>query len=139
MAHYAVLDNNNIVTGVLTGKDEDDLSLLPEGYENWEDYISKKFCNNAKVVRTSYNTMHNTHILGGTPFRGNFASMGDYYDEINDVFYPVKPLDKNSWVLDTNIWDWKPPIDYPSDYNNDNYYWDEAAYQADNTQGWSTS
>ena len=54
MAHYAILDGSNTVTGVLTGKDETEAH--PEGYSSWEDYISQKIVNGAKVVRSSYNT-----------------------------------------------------------------------------------
>ena len=105
MAHYAVLDGSNIVTGVLTGKDETEAH--PEGYSSWEDYISQKIVNGAKVVRTSYNTQNGVHLLGGTPFRGNFGGIGYIYDESNDVFYEPQPFD--DWVLNTTTWNWEAP------------------------------
>jgi len=134
MAHYAVLDNNNIVVGVIVGKDEDDLDNLPEGYSDWADYHSKKFCNNATVLRTSYNTQNGVHLDGGTPFRGNFAGKGYVYLADKNVFVEPKPYD--SWVLNETNWNYEPPISYPSDYATVEYNWSEAAYQADNTQGW---
>jgi hypothetical protein len=105
MAHYAFLDNSNIVTEVITGKNEND------GNGNWETYYANvrgKVCK-----RTSYNTINNSHVLGGTPFRGNYAGIGYLYDETNDVFIPPKPYP--SWILDTNIWNWKAPTDIPTD------------------------
>ena len=36
MAHYAFLNDNNIVTEVIVGKDEDDNADLPEGFDSWE-------------------------------------------------------------------------------------------------------
>ena len=41
MAHYAFIDDNNIVTEVITGIDEDDLSGLPDGFSNWEEYYHR--------------------------------------------------------------------------------------------------
>jgi len=132
MAHYAFLDENNIVTEVITGKDETDLS------QNWEQYYGN--IRNQVCKRTSYNTLGNEHLLNSTPFRGNYAGIGFIYDEINDVFYPPSPF--NSWIIsvDTN-WFWKAPIDQPDltqeEIDNNNYYeWDEDLYQSDNTLGW---
>ena len=42
-------------------------------------------------IQTSYNTYGNEHKLGGTPLRGNYASVGYVYDRKNDVFYAPKP------------------------------------------------
>lgn len=138
MAHYAFLDDNNIVTEVIVGKDEYDLDTLPEDFISWEDWYGN--FKNQVCKRTSYNTMANIHILGETPFRGNYAGVGFVYDEINDVFYPPSPF--NSWVIsvDTN-WVWQPPIEIPEltqeEIDNNNYYeWDEDLYQSDNSLGW---
>lgn len=139
MAHYAFLDENNIVTEVITGKDEDDLDTLPNSYSNWEEYYSSLRAY-ATCKRTSYNTFGNQHKTDGIAFRGNYAGIGFIYDEINDVFYPPSPFD--SWVIsvDTN-WVWQAPIDQPEltqeEIDNNNYYvWDEDLYQSDNTLGW---
>ena len=65
--------------------------------------------------------------------RGNYAGIGDIYDSTNDVFYKPKP--QPSWVLNTKKWIWESPLgDHPDD--DYIYYWDEDAYQADNTTGW---
>ena len=70
MAHYAFLDENNIVTEVIVGIDETELieGLSPEEwYENFR---------GQRCVRTSYNGN----------IRGIYAGIGYTYDEINDVF-----------------------------------------------------
>lgn len=86
MAHYAFLDDNNVVTEVITGRDEDD---LPEGIASWEDYYGafrRQTC-----VRTSYNTRNGVHELGGTPLRGTFAQPGYTYDPDLDEFVAPPP------------------------------------------------
>ena len=109
MAHYAFLDENNIVTSVITGKDEG-----VDGVD-WEEYYSN--IKNQTCKRTSYNTKNNVHLNNGVAFRGNYASKGYSYDVDNDVFIPPKPYD--SWLLDENIWDWVAPVEYPNDANKD--------------------
>lgn len=129
MAHYAFINDNNIVTEVITGRDEDDIEELPEGFDSWEEVYADYRGQTCK--RTSYNTFGNEHILDGTPFRGNYAGKSYIYDEDNDVFYPQKPY--SSWSLSEN-WVWEAPIEYPDD--GEQYIWNENAYQGDNTQGW---
>ena len=121
MAHYAFLDENNIVTQVIVGKDEDDLA---EGVTSWEEYYGN--IKNQVCKRTSYNTRAGEHAFGGTPFRGNYAGINYYYDEALDAFIPPKPFD--SWVLNTTSFLWEAPIDYPDDGNH--YNWNES------TQTW---
>jgi hypothetical protein len=87
MAHYAFLDENNIVTEVITGKEESNF--------NWEQQYGSfrgQLCK-----RTSYNTIGGVHQLGGTPFRKNYAGIGYTYDQARDAFIPPKPF--NSWIL----------------------------------------
>tara|TARA_R100000084_G_C4532692_1_gene91901 strand:- start:1 stop:369 length:369 start_codon:yes stop_codon:yes gene_type:complete len=112
MAHYAFLDENNIVTEVIVGKDEGDGTDWEVEYGNFRGQTCK---------RTSYNTSGNAHSDSGTPFRGNYAGIGYTYDETNDVFIAPKPYD--SWVLDQTKWIWKAPVDYPSDGKD--YTWNE--------------
>lgn len=119
MAHYALLDQNNIVTQVIVGGDENDQA--PDNYESWESYYSEMF--NQKCLRTSYNTISGEHLLGGAPFRGNYAAIGDSYNEELDAFMPRQPF--NSWNLDKQKYSWEPPIPYPE--NGLSYYWDEES------------
>jgi hypothetical protein len=112
MAHYAFLDENNIVVEVIGGKDEG-----TDGVD-WEEYYGN--FRGLTCKRTSYNTFGNQHNLDGTPFRGNYATIGGTYDSDNDVFINEKPFD--SWVLNSN-WLWEAPVNYPTDGNE--YIWDE--------------
>ena len=131
MAHYAFI-KDNIVTEVITGRDETETA--PDGFADWEEYYLTKRPGQDACKRTSYNTSANTHLLGNTAFRGNYAGIGYTYDSSNDVFYDEQPF--ASWSLDSN-WLWQSPIPYPSDGSVDKIYeWNESAYQADNSTGW---
>ena len=103
MAHYAFLNSNNIVTEVITGVEEGS-----DG-QDWEVKYGKMRGQTCK--RTSYNTIQGTHVLGGTPFRGNYARVGDFYNETLDAFIPPKPFD--SWVLDETTFVYNPPTPIP--------------------------
>ena len=114
MAHYAILDKNNIVTQVIVGKDENE--PLPEGYASWEDYYGGK--------RTSYNTIANTNNSNNAPFRKNFAGIGFKYDEYWDAFIPPQPFP--SWKFDYEKFIWIPPIPIPPKTNEYFWKWGEA-------------
>jgi len=100
MAHYALLNSNNIVTQVITGKDEG------EGTD-WETYYGN--FHSCTVKRTSYNTYGNVHNNGGTAFRKNFAGVGFTYDGTKDAFIAPKPSDTEviTWTLNetTCLWE----------------------------------
>ena len=103
----------NIVTEVITGKDETD------GPTNWEIHygnIREQVCK-----RTSYNTRGGVHSQGETPFRKNYAGIGYTYDFGRDAFIPPKPFP--SWTLDSNTCLWEAPVEMPSDGKL--YTWDE--------------
>ncbi len=104
MAHYAFLDENNVVVQVIVGIDETELieGLDPETwYGNFKGLVCK---------RTSYNNR----------IRKEYASKGFTYDEVGDVFVQPKPFD--SWSLDKNF-DWQPPTPRPSEGK---WGWDES-------------
>lgn len=113
MAHYAFLNSKNVVTGVITGKDETDTT------HNWEEYYGN--FHNCVVKRTSYNTKKNQHKKGGTPFRGNYAGKGYTYFADQDLFMPPKPY--NSWSMSTADATWIAPSAMPTDGGM--YNWDE--------------
>ena len=133
MAHYAFINNQNIVVQVIVGRDEDDLENLPEGFDSWESYYSE--LHNMKCLRTSYNTHHNKHFYYDSEgqeqptdtqekaLRGNYAGEGFTYDPVNDVFIRPKPFE--SWILNEEIWDWEAPVPYPDD--NQYYEWSDKA------------
>lgn len=116
MAHFAKLDENNIVTEVLVVNNE--VLLQTDGTES--EYKGKVFLNglfgNATWIQTSYNGN----------FRKQYAGINFTYDETNDVFIVPQPY--NSWTLDSNF-DWQPPTPYPTDGNN--YQWNEETLSWD--------
>jgi hypothetical protein len=112
MAHWAEIDEKNIVTRVLVCKNDEP----NEGHDWLIDNLGGTW------IKTSYNTLHNQHLLGGTPLRGNYAGMGYYYDEKKDVFIPPKPYP--SWTLSDEIADWVPPVARPE---SGSWGWDEEA------------
>jgi len=112
MAHYALLDNANIVQKVITGVSETDTDNLPEEFASWELFYANE-CKFPKCKRTSYNTHANAHSDGGTPFRGNFATIGYTWDSENQIFWPPKPYP--SWVKNIAEARWQSPIgDHPN-------------------------
>jgi len=119
MAHYAFLNEKNMVIEVIVGKNENEDGV------DWEQRYSEirgKVCK-----RTSYNTAAGVHKLGGTPLRKNYAGVGYTYDEIRDAFIPPKP--HASWVFNEETCLWDPPTPYPEDAGTGNprkiYRWDE--------------
>ena len=119
MAHYAFLNDNNIVTEVITGVDEDAKDDLPDEFDSWEEFYADFRGQTCK--RTSYNTSGNEHNDSGTAYRGNYAGVGYTYDETNDVFYSPKPYSK--WTLNETTWTWEAPEAYPDD--DKNYIWND--------------
>ena len=111
MAHFAKLDENNVVIFVTVGRQEDD------GKE-------ADLCARTGDVykQTSYNTHGGVHALGGTPLRKNYAGIGYTYDAGRDAFIPQKPY--ASWLLNETTCLWDAPVAYPDDGKR--YSWDEA-------------
>ncbi len=103
MAHYAFLDENNVVIEVITGIDE---SKLIEGLdtETWYGNFRGQVCK-----RTSYNGN----------IRKQYAGIGYSYDPVVDVFIAPQPY--ASWALDEN-YDWQAPTPRPEGMG---WYWDE--------------
>lgn len=121
MAHYAFLDENNIVTEVIVGVNEDEL-IEGQNPEIWYSQFRGQRC-----VRTSYNTLGGQHSGNGTPFRKNYAGIGYSYSDDLDAFIAPKPFP--SWLLDEDTCLWQAPIPYPGDAENV-YTWNEQ------TQSW---
>jgi hypothetical protein len=113
MAHYAFLDENNIVTDVIVGKDEGEDGV------DWEAHYGNFRGQTCK--RTSYNTHGGVHSSSGTPLRKNYAGIDYTYDAGRDAFIPPKPF--ASWLLDEATCLWNAPVLYPNDGNF--YTWDE--------------
>ena len=117
MAHYALLDENNVVISVITGVDENIIQTDLDGTqvggssEAWEEfYASRPWLNATSCKRTSYNSN----------IRKRYAGIGYTYDLVADVFIAPQPYP--SWSLDENF-DWQAPTPMPID---DKFYeWDE--------------
>lgn len=110
MAHFAQLDENNVVTQVIVVHNNE---LMENGQESETKGIA--FCQSlfgGNWKQTSYN---------GT-IRKNYAGIGYTYDPVRDAFIPPKPFD--SWSLNEITFLWEPPVPMPSD--NNRYYWDET-------------
>lgn len=121
MAHFAQLDENNIVIYVVVGRQEDD---------GKEQELSERTGHVYK--QTSYNTRGGVHYNPETgersedqskAFRKNYAGLGYFYDETLDAFIPPKPF--QSWSLDEETCLWKPPFPAPVDVNM--YTWNETS------------
>lgn len=111
MSHFAKLDDNNIVIGVYRGRDEDDGKEAELSARTGDQYR-----------QTSYNTQGGVHLLGGTPFRKNYAGIGFTYDQARDAFIPPQPYP--SWLLNEDSCQWEPPVPYPTDDNP--HTWNET-------------
>ena len=129
MAHYAKLGANNKVIAVHVVADKDCLNA--DGIEDEE--VGRQFLERIHSwplwKKTSYNTFNNTHRLGGTPFRGNYAGIGMTYDDDNDIFIGKKPY--ASWVLNVAEARWQSPIgDAPAmseeEHLTHRYVWNES-------------
>ena len=124
MAHFAKLDENNIVTEVIVVSNN-----IATSESAGVTFINNLYGTSDTWKQTSYNTFFGNHKLGGTPFRKNYAGIGFTYDASRDAFIPPKPY--ASWVLDETACQWKAPVDYPDDddkkyvWNEDNQTWEE--------------
>jgi hypothetical protein len=122
MAHYAFLNENNIVVEVITGVDEEIIQTDLDGTkvggssEAWETFYGN--IRNQVCKRTSYNGN----------YRKNYAGIGYKYDQERDAFIPPKPF--NKWVLNEDTCIWESPVPYPNDdkryvWNDNKGVWEE--------------
>ena len=124
MSHFAKLDENNVVTFVTVGRQEDD-GLEAELTARTGDVYKQ----------TSYNTYGGVHYTTdddgnripsedqSKALRKNYAGIGFTYDEARDAFIPPQPFE--SWLLDEDTCLWVAPVPYPTD--GEAYVWDEDA------------
>lgn len=130
MAHFARINAQGLVSTVIVAE---------------QDYINS-LDNADSWIQTSYNTRGGKHYDpetgeedSGTPLRKNYAGIGFKYDVDRDAFIPPQPF--SSWTLNEDTCLWDCPIERPMETEaniaaGEYYIWDEATYQADNTQGW---
>jgi hypothetical protein len=108
MAHFAELDENNVVIRVLVTDNDD-----PNGDEGYQWLVDNL---GGTWVKTSYNGN----------IRKNYAGTGYSYDEGRDAFIPPRPFE--SWTLNEETCLWEspvsPPLDSPSKWNEETQTWD---------------
>ena len=103
MDYYAFLNENNVVTEVIGGRNQGSDNT---DWEQWYGEFRGQVC---KRSRTD-------------GFRKNYAGIGYNYDSVRDAFIPSKPFP--SWVLNEETCLWGAPVAMPDD--GQRYYWDEA-------------
>ena len=130
MAHFAKLDENNVVTQVIV-VDNKDITDPHTGQE--DEILGIAFCKKllgGNWKQTSYNNS----------MRVRYSGIGYSYNAALDAFVPPQPHD--SWTLDNETADWVSPLGAAPELTEAEvearsfYRWDEEAYQADNTTGW---
>ena len=122
MAHFAKLNNDNIVIDVQSVHNDtatDEAAGIT--------FLNNLYGTSDTWKQTSYNTKGGVHLLGGTPFRKNYAGIGDTYDQTRDAFIPPKPY--SSWTLNETTCLWDAPVAMPDDgkyyiWNEDTTSWD---------------
>ena len=139
MAHFAQLDENNVVTQVIVVGNSDTADV--NGVES--ESIGVAFCQSLLGAETNWKqTSYNANM------RGNYAGIGMTFMTgvatlgvgSTDVFVPQQPY--ASWTISTTQARWEAPLTEPTLTDEQQaagsyYTWDESAYQADNTTGWT--
>ena len=131
MAHFAQLDDNNVVTQVIVVSNDD--TSDSNGVET--ESIGVAFCQ--KLLGASTNWKQTSY---NSKMRVRYAGIGYSYNSGLDAFVPPQPY--ASWTLDNSTADWKAPLTEPTLTDEQRaagsyYTWDESAYQADNSTGWT--
>jgi hypothetical protein len=116
MAHFCKLGIGNIVERVEVVSND-----IATTEQAGVDFLNNLYNTRDVWKQTSYNTYNGEHLLGGTPFRKNYAGKGYTYDQTRDAFIPPKPYP--SWVLNETTCSWDAPISKPDDENK--YIWNE--------------
>ena len=106
MGHFAKVVDSKVVQVIVAE---------PEFFDTFVDSSPGQW------LATSYNTIGNKHVNGGTPLRGNYAGVGYTYDAANDVFVAPQPFP--SWTLSADYL-WEAPVAMPADGKA--YEWNEA-------------
>ena len=117
MAHFAKLGTGNIIERVEVVSND-----IAQTEQDGIEFLQNLYKDISAWKQTSYNTRGGEHIMGGTPFRKNYAGIGYIYNQTKDAFIPPKPF--NSWILNKDSCLWEAPVNYPDD--GERYTWNEA-------------
>ena len=119
MAHFARLNESNVVTMITVVSNEDLINDDGNEEEAFGIAVCESVVGPGPWIQTSYNGN----------FRGRYAAVGGTYDPIRDVFLPYRPY--ASWQLDEND-EWKAPVAKPSEEGD--FEWNESTQQWDEIQ-----
>jgi hypothetical protein len=122
MAHFAKLGTGDIVLTVEVVSNN-----VATTEQAGADFLNNLYKTRDVWKQTSYNTIGGVHLLGGTPFRKNYATVGGTYDPIRDAFIGPRPFP--SWILNEETCIWEAPVALPDTENR--YNWNEEAQQWD--------
>jgi len=122
MAYFAKLGVGNKVLAVHTVSND-----IATTEQAGVDFLNNLFNTRDVYKQTSYNTFGGEHLLGGTPFRKNYAGIGYSYDQTRDAFIAPQPF--ASWILNETTCLWKAPVALPDTENR--YNWNEETKQWD--------
>tara|TARA_R100001086_G_scaffold249446_1_gene189207 strand:+ start:231 stop:608 length:378 start_codon:yes stop_codon:yes gene_type:complete len=120
MAHFAKLGIGNKVLKVEVVHND-----VATTEQDGVDFLNNLYGTNDIWKQTSYNTLGGVHLLGGTPFRKNYATIGGKYDAQRDAFVDPKPFP--SWILNETTCIWEAPVEKPDDGKR--YEWNEETQQ----------
>jgi hypothetical protein len=109
MAHFAEIDDNNVVINILSVPDEQQ--------HRGQDFLANDLQLGGIWIQTSY---HNN-------IRKTYAGLGYTYNEELDIFLPPKPF--NSWVLNKIKGEWEAPIVRPNDVDGYTNIWLEETQE----------
>jgi hypothetical protein len=112
MAHFAELNESNVVTQVLVVANAELIDGDTESEAKGIAFLASLYGHD-RWKQTSYNAT----------IRKNYAGIGFTYDSVRDAFIPPQPF--TSWTLDEATCRWEPPVPYPSEGGP--YRWDEDA------------
>jgi len=112
MAHFAEINESNIVLRVL---------VVPDDQEHrGQEFMADDLGLGGTWIQTSYNTHGNVHLTGGIPLHYNFGGKGHVWDPVKEGFHAPEPFP--SWVLDETLI-WQSPVVRP----DRNQTWDETS------------
>ncbi len=142
MAHFAQLDENNIVLQVVKVSNAEMYDGSGNEVEEFGVALLKKiYGGTTNWKQTSYNAKNGKYInsetgeeiVGKIPLRKTYAGVGYTYSPVKDAFIPICP--HNGWVFNESTWEWDPPNGYPADvferpagvytWNEETLQWDE--------------
>jgi hypothetical protein len=116
MAHFAKIDENNMVVRLVVTDNND-----PNGDEGYQWLLDNL---GGTWIKTSYNARGGVHLFGGTPLRKNYAGIGYTYDSVRDAFIPPKP-EIGEWTLHEASCTWITSKPFPSwIFNEEKISWE---------------